>query len=136
MTILPIVPTCLDSSTISQETKILSPRYLADRLLKPTTIDSAISLYSSRTVVLDITLSRLQVSKKVLLLSLIERVEELMRENSELRSEIRYYQEILEPIELFIKNIKYLYRKLESCLFDFDKTQKAIEEDQYQERIH
>ena len=82
------------------------------------------------------TLSRLQVSKKVLLLSLVERVEELIRENSELRSEIRYYQEILEPIELFIKNIKYLYKKLESCLFDFDKAQKAIEEDQYQERIH
>ena len=67
------------------------------------------------------TLSRLQVSKKVLFPSLVERVEELMRENSELRSEIRHYQEILEPIELFMKNIKYLYRKLESCLFDFDK---------------
>ena len=119
-----------------QETKIPSPRRPADRPPKPTAVDSAISLHGGRTVALDATPSRLRASKKAPLPSLVERVEELTRENGELRSEIGHYQEILEPMELFVKNVKCLHRKLESCLFDFDEAQKAIEEDRHQERIH
>ena len=73
------------------------PRSLAlDKPLVPTAVDREIARYSGgRTVAIDATPSRLQATKAAPPPSLIERVEELTRENGQLRLEIRNHQEIL-----------------------------------------
>lgn len=110
--------------------KVPYPGYPAlDKPRAPTAVDLEIGRRNGSTVALDATQARLTAAKTAPPPTLSDRVHELTRENGRLRLEIRYYQEVLEPMEAFLKRIKSLDKKLEASLVECDEVLRWLEED-------
>jgi hypothetical protein len=112
---------------MSQDTAFRSPGL--DKPLQPTAVDLEIARHQGgRTAAIDATPSRLQAAKVAPRPSLMERVEELTKENGQLRLEIRNHQEMLQPVEGFVKGIKSLVEELENILLQFEQMQQSLRE--------
>lgn len=111
-------------------TKVPYPGYPAlDKPHAPTAVDLEIGRRNGSTVALDATQPRLTAAKTAPPPTLSDRVHELTRENGRLRLEIRYYQEVLEPMEAFLKRIKSLDKKLEASLVECEEVLRWLQED-------
>jgi hypothetical protein len=81
-----------------------------------------------RTAAIDTTPSRLQAAKVAPPPSLMERVEELTKENGQLRLEVRNHQDMLQPVGGFVKGVKSLVEELENILLQFEQLQQLLRE--------
>ena len=114
-------------NSMPQDTDPRSPAL--DKPPAPTAVDLEIARHSGgRTVAIDATPSRLQATKAAPPPSLMERVEELTRENGQLRLEIRNHQEMLQPVGSFVKGVKSLVEELENILLEFEQLQQSLQE--------
>jgi hypothetical protein len=112
---------------MSQDTAFRRPRLGKPPL--PTPVDLEIARqHGGRTVAIDATPSRLQAAKVAPVPSLRERVEELTKENGQLRLEIRNHQEMLQPVGNFVKGVKTLVEDLEDVLLEFEQLQDSLRE--------
>lgn len=112
---------------MSQDTAFRRPRLGKPPL--PTSVDLEIARqHGGRTVAIDATPSKLQAAKVAPAPSLRERVEELTKENGQLRLEIRNHQEMLQPVGNFVKGVKTIVEDLEDVLLEFEQLQDSLRE--------
>jgi hypothetical protein len=112
---------------MSQDTAFQPPRLGKPPL--PTSVDLEIARHQGgRTVAIDAIPSRLQAAKVAPAPSLMERVEELTKENGQLRLEIRNHQEMLQPVGSFVEGVKTLVEDLEDVLLQFEQLQNSLRE--------
>jgi hypothetical protein len=120
---------CRSPTDMSQDTAFRSPGL--DKPLPPTAVDLEIARHKGgRTAAIDTTRSKLQAAKAAPPPSLMERVEELTKENGQLRLEIRNHQDMLQPVGGFVKGVKSLVEELENILLQFEQLQQSLREEE------
>ncbi|PQE18255.1 hypothetical protein CJF30_00010976 [Rutstroemia sp. NJR-2017a BBW] len=100
-----------------------------DKPYAPTAIDIEIGLQKGTTAVLEATPECLQAMKQKIALCASQRIEELTKENGQLRLEIRYYQRMKDAMQAFFDDAKFITEQLKNTIRGFTEVQREAEND-------
>ncbi|KAJ8058408.1 hypothetical protein OCU04_012597 [Sclerotinia nivalis] len=101
----------------------------SDKPHAPMAIDIQIGLQRGSTAALEATPERLQAAKQMQHPSTAQRIEELTKENGQLRLEIRYYQRMRDAMQALFDDTTFIVERLENTTKGFIKVQRDAEND-------
>ncbi|APA13376.1 predicted protein [Sclerotinia sclerotiorum 1980 UF-70] len=105
------------------------PEGLSDKPQAPTAIDLQIGLQRGSTAALEVTPERLQATKQMPSPSTAQRIEELTKENGQLRLEIRYYQRMRDAMQALFDDTTFISERVDKTIKGFIKVQRDAEND-------
>jgi len=108
-----------------------APAHALDKPPLPGAIDLEIQRRNGQTVALEATAERLKASKGAPAPSMSQRIQELTRENGQLRLEIRYHHRMQAAMQALHDDAHFVLEQLENATVGFDKAQKEAIEDWY-----
>jgi regulator of replication initiation timing len=97
--------------------------------MAPTAVDLEIRRHHGNTVALEATSERLQASKKAPISDLTQRIYELTKENGQLRLEIKYLQENLQPLLGLEEDAEFVLGSLEHMVREVREEKKRVRAD-------
>ncbi|KAI9763355.1 MAG: hypothetical protein M1840_000547 [Geoglossum simile] len=109
--------------------KIYGPASKSDRPPPLTSIDIEIGRNRGSSVALEASPARLQASKKTPIPSLSQRIEELTKENGNLRQEVLFHQKMQTAITYLQQDTEYAVKRLNQAVADFSKARKVAEDE-------
>ncbi|CAD6446253.1 47414463-0213-477c-850b-63ecb5d4a3a3-CDS [Sclerotinia trifoliorum] len=105
------------------------PESLSDEPQAPTAIDLQIGLQRGSTAALEVTPERWQATKQMPSSSTAQRIEELTKENGQLRLEIRYYQRMRDAMQALFDDTTFISERVDKTIKGFIKVQRGAEND-------
>lgn len=101
---------------------------------RPTPIDMKIAHYGGSTVALEATRGRLRQSKQMPIANPLQRIEELLKENAQLRQEVTNLAYTEEEANLLLGKVMRGYEMTRNAVLQFEKFQRELREEQSQRK--
>lgn len=119
----------LSSSTLTQRKPTNNMAHSPHHPALPRPIDQAIAQAQGSSVALDATAERLQAAKYHPTPSLSEIIEARTRENSRLRAELAYFQQVQQLGEHLKEELQYVTERLQLAVNSYNKGQKDLDQE-------
>jgi len=108
----------------------------SDKPSRPTPVDLEIARHKGTSAALEATPDRLQASKRAPVPSPAERIQELTRENGQLRVEIRCHHQKQDAIKVLKGRFNFAFGELEQSVAEFYEVEREIEDERDQATRH